>query len=581
MCGKGLYNRIRLVLDLKQYYYLAGEYMYCSLCGGTYIAWDQRMLDQLSDGQRSKFPAVLTRKYACDRSVVSLLRARTLGNSSTALANNVHELHTNEWLLRHTAYLSDCKRHKKGLQSFHLPIPQYEEAPLPPKFPTPRWFASVLVRDTMERMPELLAAATSIYGTVLKIDSTKKITKKLQGAAANTAAWATNVGNEKGEIVASVLTSSEDLSSLKPLADGLVRRYATAGVEPPVVMYTDRDCCSEQGLSRLKQLFSEWECMKIRLDMWHFMRRIALACTTESHPLYGTFMAGVSNAVFEWDQQDFDKLLEAKRNVLSSSGVINPSDSAVKKSISREEAALHCRRTTRGVDKTVQMLENLFLALTPATDTLGVPLLKDELAEIWEEQRRHIPCLQDPPGVPLYTITGYANKGGVRLPVFRCARGSTSLESFHYHLARFVPGTSASALNFQAFLLDGIDRWNQSRYIASIASSTEPTFRTFNARLQTKVNALSMGVHGHEVVPVHQPLAEYTGESLGVQYLFDQTGMAMTTLPDPNQLDDDIDEGFEDTGVSQETAQFNEEISTFSLSVDEEESDVDEVSVLP
>ena len=62
MCGKGLYNRIRLVLDMKGYYYLAGEYMYCSLCGGTFIAWDQRMLDQLSDGQRSKFPAVLTRK---------------------------------------------------------------------------------------------------------------------------------------------------------------------------------------------------------------------------------------------------------------------------------------------------------------------------------------------------------------------------------------------------------------------------------------------------------------------------------------------------------------------------------------
>lgn len=54
--------------------------------------------------------------------------------------------------------------------------------------------------------------------------------------------------------------------------------------------------------------------------------------------------------------------------------MINPSDSAVQKAISREEAALHCRRMTRGVEKTVQMLENLFLTLTPATDTLGVPL---------------------------------------------------------------------------------------------------------------------------------------------------------------------------------------------------------------
>ena len=228
---------------------------------------------------------------------MTLLRARTLGNSSTAVFNNIHELHTNEWLLRHTAYLSDCERHKKGLESFYLPVPQYDEAPLPLKFPTPRWFASMFVRDIMKRMPELLAAATSIYGKVLKINSTKKITKKLQEAAANIAAWATNVGNEKGETVISVLTSSEDLSSLKPLADGLVRRYATAGVEPPVVMYMDRDCCSEQGPLRLKQLFGAWEGMENRLDIWHFIWRIALACTTESHPLYGIFMAGVFNGI--------------------------------------------------------------------------------------------------------------------------------------------------------------------------------------------------------------------------------------------------------------------------------------------
>ena len=30
--------------------------------------------------------------------------------------------------------------------------------------------------------------------------------------------------------------------------------------------------------------------------------------------------------IFEWDQQDFDMLLQAKRYVLISSGVINPSD---------------------------------------------------------------------------------------------------------------------------------------------------------------------------------------------------------------------------------------------------------------
>lgn len=64
-----------------------------------------------------------------------------------------------------------------------------------------------------------------------------------------------------------------------------------------------------------------------------------------------------------------------------------------------------------------------------ATDALGVPLFREDMLwTVWPEQRRHLPCVQDPPGIPLYTITGYVTKGGVRLPVLRFARGSTLLE---------------------------------------------------------------------------------------------------------------------------------------------------------
>ena len=50
------------------------------------------MVSQLVDGVRARFPVVLTRKYACDRSIMSLLRARTLGNSTSALRNNLLEV---------------------------------------------------------------------------------------------------------------------------------------------------------------------------------------------------------------------------------------------------------------------------------------------------------------------------------------------------------------------------------------------------------------------------------------------------------------------------------------------------------
>ena len=199
--SKGLYNRVRLVLDVKNQYYMAGEYMDCRRCSGTFISWDHRMLSQLSDRVRARFPVVLTRKYACDRAVVSLLHSRTLGNSPTALRNTVHELHSKEWLRSHLDYLGNCERHRNSLISLNVPLPEYKQPVPPPPFPKYKWFLSAYVRDVWSRMEELLAAATSTYGSILKIDSTKKICKKLilddqrwQRARRNPAVGADNFG---------------------------------------------------------------------------------------------------------------------------------------------------------------------------------------------------------------------------------------------------------------------------------------------------------------------------------------------------------------------------------------------------
>ena len=50
---------------------------------------------------------------------------------------------------------------------------------------------SVYARDILSRLPQLLATCTAIFGDVLKIDSTKKVCKKLQGIAAGSASWCT------------------------------------------------------------------------------------------------------------------------------------------------------------------------------------------------------------------------------------------------------------------------------------------------------------------------------------------------------------------------------------------------------
>ena len=72
--------------------------MDCGTCKGAYLAWDHRFLCQLLGGMSCRFPIVLTHKYACGMAVVVLLRARTAGNSFTAVRNNLHEVHSEEWL---------------------------------------------------------------------------------------------------------------------------------------------------------------------------------------------------------------------------------------------------------------------------------------------------------------------------------------------------------------------------------------------------------------------------------------------------------------------------------------------------
>lgn len=73
-----------------------------------------------------------------------------------------------------------------------------------------------------------------------------QITKKLAGGIGDTAAWMTNIGNELGQVLNSVLTTAEG-AGLEELCQGVVKRYQNAGEPEPEVIYVDRDCCSQSG----------------------------------------------------------------------------------------------------------------------------------------------------------------------------------------------------------------------------------------------------------------------------------------------------------------------------------------------
>ncbi|KAI4800779.1 hypothetical protein KUCAC02_007077 [Chaenocephalus aceratus] len=416
LTGGGVHRRSRKVLDIDRYYLMVTETLRCSVCVVNFLSTSQTVRDQLDLPHQKMFRLILTHKYACDIRVIRFLRERTLGNSPARLVKKqLKENHGEEWLNRLAHYLGECA-------------------------------------DFM--------------------DSTKKITKKLSGHAKGTALWVTSIGNEVGQIVTSVLTVQEG-PALDTMVSGVMERYRQAAVPPPVLLYVDCGCCVSDGTSMLHSRFSDWPDLHIRLDIWHFMRRLAVGCTTDAHPLYPTFMGCLSACIFEWDARDLTLLRQAKRAQLVQEGVPGLTDQMVDGKISKKELSLYCRRRTRGEVATITLIEQLLEKLggNNGRDLMGVPLLEQvRMEHMWRVQRRHVKCIQDVPGVQLYTVTGTTTKSGILLTRYRCARGSNSLESFHLHLNTFIPGTSANALNFQLYLLEGLNRWNQDRGAAAVTS---------------------------------------------------------------------------------------------------------------
>lgn len=112
---------------------------------------------------------LFSHRLSCDKAVLGQLRQRTLGNSAARLHSTLVEQHTTEWMSRAMLYLS-------VLRKLRVPGVAQQQPSLPPMTPVPRapWLIAVYVREAVTRLEETKARVTSIFGDVLKLDSTKK-----------------------------------------------------------------------------------------------------------------------------------------------------------------------------------------------------------------------------------------------------------------------------------------------------------------------------------------------------------------------------------------------------------------------
>ena len=149
----------------------------------------------------ARFLCVLTYKFACDKSVVVLMRSRTVGNSAASVMKKIEENHEDESLNAHVRYLGDYESYRTGKRRLQLDIRPCETPPPVPMLASRQWLLATYVKDVHHRMPGLKNKLTDVYGQIIKMDSTKKLAKKLSGQSSKSAAWVTKVGNEHGQVL--------------------------------------------------------------------------------------------------------------------------------------------------------------------------------------------------------------------------------------------------------------------------------------------------------------------------------------------------------------------------------------------
>ncbi|XP_052459093.1 uncharacterized protein LOC128017688 [Carassius gibelio] len=168
-------------------------------------------------------------------------------------------------------------------------------------------------------------------------------------------------------------------------------------------------------------------------------------------------------------------------------------------------------------------------------DIDGIHLFKSPEAvdAHWVVASKHLSCMQDPPGIPLYVSVKVVVMNGVRLNKHKCRRGSNSLEGLHAHLFNAVPSQRCGIMPFQVYLVSFAMQWNHRMASLRVAGGHGRQTSCLDARQIQRVNQQAEVLFGKEHVlepnfaaPMPVPEAyEHPDEEelLGVEYAMCQS----------------------------------------------------------
>ncbi|XP_034419483.1 uncharacterized protein LOC117751652 isoform X1 [Cyclopterus lumpus] len=551
-------GRPRVVVGITGQYYLLSSRLCCKVCKKKWYADNPLWLDKLPKRYTNLLPAILTYKKAICKSVMDELR-RT-GNSPSDMTKQVMEVMHLKFERAHLAHLLSCQNVMDGEagQYDQRTITQFlrqetKPAPFGEYSDSDGWngiivsshyLADCLLHEYQHQESAINTLLQGTFGQAFRSDHTRKIARKVTFSSGTMSSYA--VMNENWMILSWVMVQSETEKSLKPMYEGLARRYSTAGIEKAQYHWVDRDCCAAfkvaESYAGEHLNWDSWQTtdaivaqatsgnllntcasrshfsanLSIKLDLFHCMRRFLRECVTEHHSLYSSFAQFLSAAFSVVDQEDLQRLKDAYAFCGIQPAI--PTKPHIRE---------HCRTRITQPEELIKRVEGVLQQFHLASDPNGAPLFKPSMLKLWRIQRVHIlrGCLSDPvvEGGILYRHGGslqlnHVQGEGARVPIWIPIRGTSQQEGYHFHQAQWVTGTRVSPELFQAQGMTGVARWNYQRLV-DLKQPGVHLPAVFDPALMAQLNAVSERVLGHMKYPAFHLSSRDTGEKFGLQYV--------------------------------------------------------------
>ncbi|KAL0963392.1 hypothetical protein UPYG_G00305770 [Umbra pygmaea] len=379
---------------------------------------------------------------------------------------------------------------KPGGIVFALGHGEFQAPPPPRELPCAQLLRHAFLLAEADNVQDYRSQILSTFGTILKMDSTKK-------ASGEEIGWGGQglgrvVHQHRQRVLPDRVLCPE---KLRPMCGGVVERFRLANQPVPKILYINRGCCKAQGPTAVETLFQSWveDGMVVRLDIFHWVHHFDAALRNAAISKYAAFKSALAGAVLAYNREDLQLLITAVRARDPATMEVVTDEGVVRRYISRDQLKHHVRRLTLGAQETFRLVHRVIEELKgqAGLDESGVSLFKSPAAidEMWASQQRHLECIQDPPGMAMYRVARTSTINGVDLPYYKGLRRSTSLEGFHKMLPHMIPGPHCATRPYQVYLISGISRWNFDRSSDAVFGGGGRHHRVYSAPLIDRLNS--------------------------------------------------------------------------------------------